>query len=333
MLLGAAVLTLCSAVDAVLARPALDLLQLQVFAKQSIEAERSDYQGPTAAGGTIELSDFEIGGDLTAGGRVSFDRGHVVGFVRSPDVRMTRVFSSGAGPAEGGPFDLISLKLDLLGARMAALRPTSRVEVGRGADGKTEFRATARGALEVVDLAGDQLNASGEDRTRLVFVGDKSAKLLVRVHGRSVQMRHVDFAVSGGLDPSRIVLFFPDARALDIVFSGGARDENGGLWDVPGSIVAPDAALRFAATTVTGQVFAQSITAMAGLPGGQVDRLPSSPGKGRPITPSQLLQGIGDTQLAAASRSDDDGAAAIAGDAAEAAGCRLVCRRSPQTPD
>lgn len=309
----------------------LDLADLQVFAKQSISAERSDYQGPVAAGGAIILSDFHVDGDLTAGTRLFFDRGQVGGFVRAPDIRTSHVFSSGVGPLDGNRLDFTALKLDLLGARLAALSPTSRMEVGLGSDGKTEFKATARRALEVVDLAGDRLGTAGDDRTRLVLTGDARSQLLVRVHGRSVQLRHLDFSVSGGLDPSRIVLFFPEATDLEIAFSGGAQREDGETWNVPGSIVAPNAALRFAASTVTGQVFAQSIASIPGLPGGQVNRLPPSPGQSGPFTPSQLLQAVGNDQFAAvyspASDLSERGTSA-----ADQGGCRMICTRNTGTP-
>lgn len=315
-----------SPIGAAFAGPSFDLLDLQVFAKQSISAERSDYEGPAAAGGSIALSDFRVDGDLTAGSRISFERGQVSGFVRSPDIRMSRVFSSGVGPMQDNRFDVTSLKLDLLGARLAALSPTSRMTVGTGLDGKTEFTASARRALEVVDVTGDRLNAAGDARTRLVLTGDTRTQLLVRVHGQSVQMRHLAFTVTGGLDPSRIVLFFPEATDLEIAFSGGAEQDGGQTWNIPGSIVAPNAALRFAASTITGQVFARSIASIQGLPGGQVDRLPASAGPTGQFTPSRLLQSIGNDQVAAWSSPLDD-VTDQPTNAPDHAGCQLICTR------
>ena len=306
----------------------LDLLGLQVFAKQSISAERSDYQGPAAAGGVITLSDFQVDGDLTGGTGVAFNRGQVGGFVRSPDVRLSHVFSSGAEPVDGNPFEIASLKLDLIGARLAALPQTAKPTIGTSPDGKTEVRATAQRDLEVIDLSGDRLTAPGEDRTRLALNGDAHAQLLVRVHGRSVSMRHLAFSVSGGLDPSRIVLFFPEATDLEIAFSGGATQDNGESWNIPGSIVAPDATLRFAASTITGQVFARSIVSIPGQPGGQVDRLPPYSGQTGHFTPSQLLQGIGTDQFAAMSPLSND-AVEQSDDIPGQAGCRRIC--TPRT--
>lgn len=327
---GAAMLILLQG-EAAFATSNLDLLGLQVFAKQSIDAERSDYEGPAAAGGAITLSDFHVDGDLTAGTQVSFDRGQVSGFVRSPDVRMSNVFSSGIGPEQGNRFELTALKLDLLAARLAALKPTSRVTVGMGLDGKTELKALARRELEVVDLAGERLKVAGDDRTRLVLTGDARAQLLVRVHGRSVQLRHLAFAVSGGLDPSRIVFFFPEATDLEIAFSGGANQDAGETWNIPGSIVAPDAVLRFASSTITGQVFARSITSIPGLPGGQVDRLPGNPAQTGHFTPSQLLQVIGNDQFAAV-YSPASEVADRPNESPDHAACHMICSRIPNAP-
>ena len=62
VLLIATTITLSSAMGGSLAArpPELELLNLQVFAKHSIHAARSDYEGPTAAVGDVALSDIAI---------------------------------------------------------------------------------------------------------------------------------------------------------------------------------------------------------------------------------------------------------------------------------
>ena len=278
VLLIAATMTMPSAMGGSLAArpPDLELLKLQVFAKHSIRAARSDYEGPTAAGGDVDLSDFEIVGDLTSGKHISFQNGQVKGFITSPDTHAVSVFSSGSGSVAQDAMELASVKLDLLGARLSALPRTSRFEAGTAATGKQEFRASVKHDLEVVDLNGDRLAAAGTGQTKLVLSGDRDGLLLVRVHGRSIHLRHVGFSVEGGLGPSQIVFFFPEASDLEISESGGARGGDGSTWNIPGSIIAPDASLTFAASTVTGQLFADSIMSVPGLPSGQVDRLPVS---------------------------------------------------------
>ena len=329
VLLIAATITLPSAVSGSLAAgpPELDLLKLQVFAKHSIHASRSDYEGPTAAGGDVDLSDFAIDGDLTSGKHISFQKGQVQGFMTSPDTRAVRVFSSGSGSVRQDAFELASVKLDLLGARLSALPQTSRFEVGTTATGNREFRASVKRDVEVVDLNGDRLAAAGTGESKLVLSGDRDGLLLVRVHGRSVYLRHVGFSVEGGLDPSRIVFFFPEASDLEISESGGARGGDGTSWNIPGSIVAPDASLTFAASTVTGQLFADSIMSVPGVASGQVDSFPvsSTDQVGEHHVPSRLLQMVDQNRFAgryAAYNEDSE-----RGNQAPA-GCQTICARA-----
>ena len=329
VLLIAATITLPSAIGGSLAArpPELDLLRLQVFAKHSIHASRSDYEGPTAAGGDVDLSDFAIDGDLTSGKHISFQKGQVQGFMTSPDTRAVSVFSSGSGSVRQDAIELASVKLDLFSARLSALPPTSRFEVGRTASGHQEFRASVKRDLEVVDLSGERLAAAGNGETKLVLSGDRNGLLLVRVHGRSVHIRHVGFSVEGGLDPSRIVFFFPEATDLEISESGGARGGDGTTWNIPGSIVAPDASLTFAASTVTGQLFADSIMSVPGVASGQVDRFPvsSTDQIGDRHVPSQLLQMIDQNRFAGRYAADDTEPGR--GNQAPA-GCQIICTRA-----
>ena len=226
--------------------------------------------------------------------------------------------------------ELASVKLDLLGARLLALPQTSRFEVGTSAIGNQEFRASVKRDLEVVDLDGDRLAAAGNGETKLVLSGDRDGLLVVRVHGRSVRLRRVGFSVEGGLDPSHIVFFFPEASDLEISESGGARGGDGATWNIPGSIIAPDAALTFTASTVTGQLFADSITSVPGLPSGQVDRFPVSStdqvSEGQDsFVPSKLLQMVDQNRFAGRHVAYD--ATSERGNQAPA-GCQIICARA-----
>ena len=306
--------------------PRVTLLQLRVFAKGSIHAERSDYQGPAAAGGEIVLADFKVDGDLSSGQGIQFRDGQLSGTVNAPTAALSRVFSSGRRSIDRRDFEIASLTLDLLGARLSALRPTTTFASFSPTVGTTEFTAAARDGLAVVDLDGDQLASGGETGPRIVLVGDEQASILVRVHGHSIRLDHVGFSAEGGLKPSRIVFFFPEARDLEIMSSGGARDKAGRLWDIPGSVVAPDADMRFAASTIDGQLFARSIASIDGLPSGQVNRFPQSEASGAATSgfeASSLLQMVsgesaGETVPGFSPRLQS--AVAATGD------CKLVCR-------
>ena len=265
------------------AATSLDLLDLQVFAKTSIEATRSDYEGTTAAGTAIALRDFQIDGDLTSGQQISFERGKVRGFVSSPTTTLTDVFSSGKGTMGDRSLDLASVKLDLLASRLSTLPATAQASFASDdTGGKTVSSVTVAAGddLAVVDLPGERLMSDGPGQLNVALDGSRSTRLLLRIHGRSVRIRDVGFSVSGGLEPSRVLLLFPEADDLEIAFSGGASNGSGVAWGIPASVVAPHADLRFAAATVTGQVFVKSIAAIAGLPSGQVDRFTAEFGSG-----------------------------------------------------
>lgn len=325
VLLGAAMLGLPPAAQAGPAGSRFDLLGLQVFAKRSIQAERSDYEGPAAAGEAMDLTDFQVDGDVTAGHRLAVTRGQVRGFVRSPDVQLAEVFSSGKAAVTDAALEMASLKLDMLSARLSALPATATVEVGPAPDGKTDIRALAQGDMDVVDVSGASLTAAGEDRTRLVLAGDTRSQMVVRIHGRSLRMRHVGFALEGGLEPARVVFLFPEADELEVAYSGGARSGTGQDWNWPGSVLAPNALLRFGAATITGQVFARAIVGIPGLPSGQVDRFPGAGDTG--FTPSQVLQRIDGDSFADLLR---DHRSATPWDGLAPHGCRLVCSREAE---
>ena len=226
--------------------------------------------------------------------------------------------------------ELASVKLDLLGARLSALPQTSRFEVGTAANGDQEFRAAVKRDVEVLDFSGDRFAAAGNGETRLVLSGERDGLLLVRVHGRSVHLRHVGFSVEGGLSPSQIVFFFPEASDLEIYESGGARGGDGTAWNIPGSGIAPDASLNFAASTVTGQLFADSIMSVPGLPSGQVDGFPVSSTdrvgeRQDSFVPSKLLQMIDQNRFAG--RYVAYNAESKRGNQAPA-GCQIICARA-----
>ena len=192
-------------------QPDIELLKLQVFAKHSIHAARSDYEGPTAAGGDVDLSDFAIDGDLTSGKRIVFQKGQVQGLMTSPDTRAVQVFSSGSGAVRQDAMELASGQAGPV--RRQTFGPPSNISIRirHGYHRRSGVQGLRQEDVEVVDLNGDQLAAAGNGETRLALSGGRDGLLLVRVHGRSVHLRHVGFSVEGGLDPSRIVFFFPEA--------------------------------------------------------------------------------------------------------------------------
>jgi choice-of-anchor A domain-containing protein len=274
----------------------LNLLDLQVFASRSIQAAHSDFQGPTAAGGDVDLSDFEIKGDLTAGGRVTFRRGAV----EAGRADLVQVSTRGQASSSSVQLALLSHKLDRLGARLANRRVTAQAAITETQDGGRILRTIdvgAGGSLDVVELKADQIASAWPVQTRIRIHGDGTSRLVVRVLGPDIRWRGVDFSMTGGIDPADVVFFFPQAYALDIADSGGALDGAGRSFGIPGSIVAPDASLRFGSALVTGQVFARDILPVSGSPSGQINALVPPSGNwsrlaGGAIYPNQVLRQI-----------------------------------------
>ncbi len=288
-----------------LAPKPLDLMNLQVFAKRSIEAERSDYEGPAAAGGTIKLTDFEVDGDLTSGMRVDFSKGIVKGFVVSPTSKLTNVFASGNKLNVPLAIELATTKLNMIAARLSSLPVTAKASIHKGALFGNTFDVitiAAKQDLVVVELTADQLVSDAPGHLKLVLQGNAKARILVRVRGSVVRVRDVGFSVVGGINPSQIVFYFPDALDLEVSSSGGARGPGGEAWDIPGTIIAPDASLRFASATVTGQVLVDRVLPISGQPSGQVNRF-VLPGSGQPggeadiAVPSQFLSLVASNQF------------------------------------
>ena len=272
----------------------LDLSTLQVFASDSIRAERSDYQGPAAAGGAIDLTDFAVEGDLTAGAAVRFARGQIRGVIRSPVAKLDRVFGGRARALDGGEIARVSDQVDDLGRRLSWAPATTQPVVTRGElFGKPVkvIRIAATRDIDIVDLCSEDLASSGPNRLRLILEGSEASRLIVRVHGTNPSLRDVGFSTQGGLTPGQIVFAFPEATRLVIASSGGASGPDGTAWGIPGSVVAPRADLAFAAATITGQVFVRSIGPIDGLPSGQVNRLGRTEAEGR-FTPSSAIETI-----------------------------------------
>ena len=279
------------------AEPSINLLDLQVFAKGSIQASSSDYQGPTAAGSDIDLVDFSIDGNLTSGRRISVLRGSVSGVVSSPSKDLSQVSSAGSGPPPKVALDLAATKLERLSAKMAALPVTTRIGVSEDKRSGTLWRlltVVAKRNLEIVELPGDQLRSYGPGQVTIHLEGDERSRLLVRITGPTVRIHDVAFAISGGLDPSNVTFFFPQATDLDISDSGGALSREGRSIGVPGSVIAPNASLHFGSALITGQVFVRDILPIPGSPSGQIDKLAvprtDAPEARAEFVSSQILQ-------------------------------------------
>lgn len=249
------------------------LLPHLVFSKTSIQSQKSDYQGKTGANGAIDLEDFEIVGDLDSATQVKLVRGSVRGQVSAPNVSLQKATGRKVRftQAKANSLYAASYELDALALRLSSYPATAAAEFaqrevrGRTAQGLL-FKASQ--ALEVIDINASELNRTNT----LIFEGNGSSQLLIRVRGSSVSLQRKETIVTQGIRPEQITFFFPEARSLELSYSGGAMDPATNIhWGIPGSVVAPNALVHFAEILVTGRLYAGQICTDAGLNGGQVN--------------------------------------------------------------
>lgn len=223
------------------------LSSFQVFANSTIQSQKSDYQGSTGALGAIQLSNFEIVGDLASRKAVEFRSGSVRGAVRAPKTYFKRTGARRSSP--------LPVQLDQAGSDLVAL--TTRLNAYRSTSHINGETIEAHNAVEVIDL---------ESLPRNLFIsGRRESLVLVRVHGTNVDFKNRGVFLIGNMRPEQITFFFPEAATLELSYSGGPE------WGVPGSVVAPYAKTHFAEILVTGRLYVGSVCTNADLNGGQVN--------------------------------------------------------------
>jgi choice-of-anchor A domain-containing protein len=265
-----------------------NLLPFLVFSKTSIQSQQSDYQGHTGAMGAIDLVNYEIVGDLESASSIRVEHGSVRGTIKAPNISLKKATGKRGKYTTSvqGVLNSASSEMDSIAMKLSALATTGKAEQGTAIlEGRqvSGLKFTAARDLEVIDVTADELNRTGE------ILIDGSGLLLIRVSGSNVNLRHKAIHMVSGIRPEQIVFFFPDARSIELSYSGGARDRyNGTHWGIPGSVVAPNALVHFAEILVTGQLYVGQICTDRGLNGGQVNA-------GYSILLKQLSEGCGNT--------------------------------------
>jgi choice-of-anchor A domain-containing protein len=248
-----------------------NLLPFLVFSKTSIQSQQSDYQGHTGALGAIDLVNYEIVGDLESASSVRVENGSVRGTVKAPAISLKRATGK-RGKYTTATQNLLAsaaYEMDSLAMKLSALANTGKAEYANiSSNGRqmTGLKFTATRELEVIDVTADELSRANG------IILDGSGLLLIRVSGTNVNLRNKATHVISSLRPEQVVFYFPEARSLELSYSGGATDPyNGTHWGIPGSVVAPYALVHFAEVLVTGQLYVGQICTDRGLNGGQVN--------------------------------------------------------------
>ncbi|MCO5143156.1 MAG: choice-of-anchor A family protein [Oligoflexia bacterium] len=249
-----------------------NLQNFLVFSKTSIQSQSSDYQGHTGALGSIELHNYEIAGYLASASSIQLIEGSVRGYALAPKVSLKRATAKRAPysqelqnqlQAASYEIDSLSLKLASFQTTATVERSTITIEHDRVVHG---LKFSANKNLEIIDIRSEEL----EQTNNLIFDGE--GLLLVRIHGKHIDLQKKGTYIISNIRPEQIVFFFPDAQSIELSYSGGARNPvDNTHWGIPGSIVAPKALVHFAEILVTGQMYVGQICTENGLNGGQVN--------------------------------------------------------------
>lgn len=248
------------------AHAAGDLLDYLVFAKTGIQSQSSDYQGATASAGPIELTHFEIKGDLHSSESIRVTHGSVRGTARAPKITLNHVGGRRGSYGSSTERQILSSyrQLDEISRWLSSFAPTSSaayVQRDIGGEWLTGLDLVASQEIEVIDIEASDLQSAGN----LFLSGNDRALLLVRVHGARVDFSRKGVFLVGGIRPEQVTFFFPEATSLELSRSGGPA------LGIPGTVIAPGARVHFAEILVTGHLFAGMICTDAGLNGGQVN--------------------------------------------------------------
>ncbi len=210
-----------------------------------------DVRGKVAAAGDASFTNFSIGesangGDvLVVGGNVTLDAGTVHGSAKygaSGTATGSVNFVNGA-MTQGNPIDF--------GAACAAASSTSGSLGGLDATGTTVVQPWGGIELSGSDLNTNVFTVSGTDITatsHVILTVPAGAKVVINVTGVSADFSAMGITVNGGM-PSRILWNAPTATSINLA-----------SLQLPGSLLAPNAAVTFNNGHIRGTLIAASVT-------------------------------------------------------------------------
>lgn len=219
------------------------LFDYTVYTKKGINAECSDFLGKTGSNAAITLRDFliqEIDSKkcpLESSSSVTMTRGGVTTDKDNRElscVRTQNLLAYGAGvtgsETYGVPFKLYDRQMDEASALISA-----------GVDA-------------------DSLVLNGAEfsyRKNIVLKGTFPRTLIVTVTGEKIKMNGMGITIEGDIGPQIIIWHFPDAKLIELSYSGMK------LLGIPGTILAPKARLVMNNALVTGAVYVNEFVGLA----------------------------------------------------------------------
>ena len=227
----------------------LTLFDYTVYAKNTISAECSDFQGRTAAGGAVFLQDFTINLLPSQEQGCALESDTSIRWTRGSTTAASGAYEScvGAPFFPGGldtvdtesnnyataDFNGLNRQMDALSAKLSSPFPNANVKQ--------------------ITLNINPIHSGGY----LTLTGSPQQLLVVNVPGTNVSIQRYGIKLLGGLTPANIIWNFPNAQTL--LIEGSGNDQYG----MPGTFLAPNAQVTFLSARITGALFAGSIVGMA----------------------------------------------------------------------
>jgi len=258
-----------------------------LFATGNVTQANSDIDGALAAGGSVNLSSFDVGNNLTSsqissiGGNVLVAGGNVTltnGQVNHGNVVYGGTYSGSSATilngtvSKGTPinFSATGASLQSLSANLSTLTPIETVTTG----GAITLNGT--GSLEVFDVSGLALSSASS----FTINASTGATVVVNVNGLNDSLGNLGFTYTG-TNQQDVLFNFYQATSLT-------------TGSIDGSILAPQAAFTFPEGSVQGNVVVASFSG-----DGEVENypfqgnLPSSVPEPSPFLGSLMAVGFG----------------------------------------
>ena len=135
-------------------------------------------------------------------------------------------------------------------------------------DNKLIIKATEEG-LNVFNLSEAEFYV-GE----IQFVARKGQQILLNIDAPRIILREKGISFRGDIEADSILWNFKDAESLTIQNTGSAQRYDGRALGVPGSILAPNAVVKFLDAAITGSLWVKEVSSMDKTSnGGQVNYL------------------------------------------------------------
>lgn len=229
-----------------------------VYGTHGIAASHSDYQGLIGSAGDIFLTHFSVEGSnrnclaITTPGNLTINSAsihndvEVGGRLQEKNVGF---YSSIRGLTSTSVNHLsIAREMEYQSQKYGQMEPQGHSITST----RNITEATITNKLAVLDMDTSSL-AYG--KTFRIF-GDASQVVVINIFGDDISLIDATIDLQGSITANNILWNFPSARILTIIRTGN------GSHGIPGTVLAPYAALSFTEGLVTGGVFVDQVSAV-----------------------------------------------------------------------